>query len=358
MKLRMIPRFLPMGLALLLSACVQPGIVLDADETVIAASIHPTASGVAWTSPKNVRGEKREILILTSGGADGAFGAGVLQAWSASGGRPAFDVVAGVSSGALQATWAFLGSDKDALLEQLYTTTRTRDLFRPNGLRSIGGSGLYDPAPMRRLLTKHITEEILDDVAAAHRSGRRLYVGTTDLTLGTTVYWDMGAIASGGGKRRSDYVDILIASGAAPGLIEPVRIVDGKRKTGSFHGDGGVKSPVPLETFMLGAGNGSRCRVWVIANGHVSRNSLRSDAATSLALARRGIAQLLRQLLYSSVRDAEWKTARAGGQFRLIALPETVAEADDPFEFEPAEMKRLFAAGNEVGRERFGKPGW
>src|SRR5262245_18554935 len=43
------------------------------------------------------------FLALSGGGADGAFGAGVLAGWTAKGTRPEFDVVTGVSTGALTA---------------------------------------------------------------------------------------------------------------------------------------------------------------------------------------------------------------------------------------------------------------
>ncbi|WP_316376727.1 patatin-like phospholipase family protein, partial [Enterobacter hormaechei] len=49
-------------------------------------------------------------LAISGGGSDGAFGAGFLAGWSAAGTRPKFDVVTGVSTGALIAPFAFLGS--------------------------------------------------------------------------------------------------------------------------------------------------------------------------------------------------------------------------------------------------------
>lgn len=343
-----------LGFALLLAACQHGDIILNADEAVSTAGIY---ASTVQPSPQRsrIRAAEQNILVLTSGGADGAFGAGVLTAWSASGRRPVFDVVAGSSTGALQATPAFLGSTWDGLLERVYTTTRTRDVFRSNGLKTLVGSGYYDPAPLRRLLLEHITESMLDEVAQAHGQGRRLYVATTDMTAGKAVFWDMGAIAaSQDANRKSHFIDVLVASVAVPGLVEPVRVVNRERGTGSVHSDGGIKAPVPLESFMLDSGRASRSHVWVIANGHVSRDAaLTSDAASTLALARRGVSQLLRQLLYTSVREAEVKALRAGAQFRLIALPDTSAEAADPFDFKPDEMRTLFERGRELGAEVF-----
>lgn len=339
---------------LVLSACRHGDIVLDAGEPVVSAGRY--ASIASTPAEPARRAPVRSTLVLTSGGADGAFGAGVLQAWSRSGKRPVFDVVAGTSTGALQATAAFLGPAWDHLLERVYTTTRTRDIFRSNGLKTLVGTGLYDPAPLRGLLLELISEDMLDQVAAEHRKGRRLYVATTDMTAGKTMFWDMGAIAASVADRRSHYVDILVASAAVPGLVEPVRIRDTRSGTVSIHSDGGVKAPVPFESFMLGkAGRGGT--IWVLANGHVSRDAaVSSPAATTLALARRGVSQLIRQLLYSSVNEARGKAEAAGAHFRLIALPEAVPEASDPLRFDPDEMRPLFEAGQTAGTRIFGAP--
>src|ERR1700722_14565667 len=57
----------------------------------------------------NSRAGPLSYLALSGGGADGAYGAGVLNGWTAAGTRPRFSVVSGVSTGALIAPFAFLG---------------------------------------------------------------------------------------------------------------------------------------------------------------------------------------------------------------------------------------------------------
>ncbi|MFW8696386.1 patatin-like phospholipase family protein, partial [Mesorhizobium japonicum] len=61
-------------------------------------------------------------LALSGGGANGAYGAGVLVGWSDHVDRPRFDVVTGVSTGALAAPFAYLGPDWDDELQQAYTS--------------------------------------------------------------------------------------------------------------------------------------------------------------------------------------------------------------------------------------------
>lgn len=343
-----------LGLTLSLSACVRGDIVVEGNDAVVRTGFAglPTTRAATGNSRLSTA---RNILVLTSGGADGAFGAGVIAAWSASGKRPQFDIVTGTSTGALQATAAFLGPDYDDLLERIYTSVRTRDILRSNGLKTLLGTGMYDPMPLRRLLAEAISDEMLDAVAEAHAAGRRLYVMTTDMTAGNAVVWDMGAIASRRASRRAQYVDVLVASAAVPGLIEPVYVRDSESGALSVHSDGGVKTPVPLESFMLDRRWAGRTDVWVIANGHVSREAaLRSEARSTLGLAQRGVSQLLRQLLYSSVREAETKARQAGARFHLIALPTNVPEAVNPLDFKPEEMGALYEAGRRLGASRFG----
>src|SRR5262245_13726074 len=63
-----------------------------------------------------------EYLALSGGADDGAFGAGLLTGWSKRGDRPDFEVVTGVSAGALIAPYAYLGSSYDSQLAELWTT--------------------------------------------------------------------------------------------------------------------------------------------------------------------------------------------------------------------------------------------
>ena len=73
-------------------------------------------------------------LALSSGGDDGAFAAGVLVGWTRSGRRPRFEIVTGVSAGALIAPFAFLGPAYDKDLEAMWTGYASGDLITPQPL--------------------------------------------------------------------------------------------------------------------------------------------------------------------------------------------------------------------------------
>ncbi|CAH2398579.1 hypothetical protein MES5069_200079 [Mesorhizobium escarrei] len=125
----------------------------------------------------------------------GAFSVGVLSAWSAAGTRPQFDVVTGVSTGALIAPFAFLGSAHDDTLVHLFTSGVADDLVATKFPVGLIGSSLLRTTPMRRMVEDFITQAVLQQVAAQHRKGRRLLVLTTNLDTQRAVVWNMGAIA-------------------------------------------------------------------------------------------------------------------------------------------------------------------
>ena len=178
-------------------------------------------------------------LALSSGGADGAFGAGVLSGLSASGQRPDYAVVTGVSTGALMAPFVFAGPKYDGALRDAYTKISAADIFE------IGGTGesFVDSWPLKDLIAKQITPDLLADIAAAQNSGRRLFVVTTDIDAGRPVVWNMGAIAAHGGEAAVKlFRTILLASSAIPGGFPPVLIdveANGK-KFQEMHVDGGT----------------------------------------------------------------------------------------------------------------------
>ncbi len=129
-------------------------------------------------------GHALNILSLSGGGQNGAFGAGFLIGWRESGKRPEFDIVSGVSTGALLATHALLGTPADdAKLEEMYTQVSKKDIYRTKGVFGMlsGTDSLTDTAPLRSLIAKHITAKTLERVAAAYDDNRLIVVGTTNI---------------------------------------------------------------------------------------------------------------------------------------------------------------------------------
>jgi Patatin-like phospholipase len=184
------------------------------------------------------------FLVVSGGGDDGAFGAGLLVGWSERGDRPQFDVVTGVSTGALSAPFAFLGREYDETLKQIYWESRPGDIFVSRAILTVlAADGLVDSAPLRHMIDGYVDATMIDRLAAAYREGRLLLVLTTNLDQGRAAIWNIGAIAeSGHPKARELIVDVLLASASIPAIFPPVMIdvtVDGQRHQ-EMHVDGGT----------------------------------------------------------------------------------------------------------------------
>ncbi len=118
-----------------------------------------------------------DLLVISGGGDNGAFGAGLLCAWSASGNRPTFKSVSGISTGALIAPLAFVGSEYDGLLKKIYTTVTPADIMeKRNVLAAVTNDGMADNRPLWDLISRSIDETLLSRIAEEHRNERRASV--------------------------------------------------------------------------------------------------------------------------------------------------------------------------------------
>ena len=218
------------------------------------------------------------FLALSGGGSKGAFGAGFLNGWTDSGTRPEFKIVTGISTGALIAPLAFLGSEYDDELAQRYTTIRTRDILSVQGLLGFGilpvlfGESYASTEPLQNMIADMITAEVLNAIAGEHEKGRRLYIGTTNLDAQRVMIWDMGVIAgSGNPDALKLFRKVMLASASIPGAFPPVYFdveIDGK-KYDEMHVDGGVITGVfgYGATLFAEVQDNQQCSVYVIKNG-------------------------------------------------------------------------------------------
>ncbi len=190
-------------------------------------------------------------LAISGGGANGAYGAGILAGWSELGTRPEFTLVTGISTGALTAPFAFLGEDYDATLKEVYTTLDTTSILQLRNLFSIiSADSNADTSPLKRTIEKYLTDELIAEIAAEYRGGRALFIGTTNLDAGRPVVWHIGRIADSGHPDAPDLIrKILLASASIPGVFPPVYIPvqghDGKTYD-EMHVDGGTASQMFL----------------------------------------------------------------------------------------------------------------
>jgi hypothetical protein len=196
-------------------------------------------------------------LALSGGGGEGAFGAGLLCGWSEAGTRPTFKLVTGISTGALIAPLAFLGSDYDHLLKEMFTTISDKDIYVEHSALALLLSiinlrplpSLDSTKPLAKLLKKHVDVKMLDKIAAAHLQGRRLLVGTTQLDAQRLVIWDLGAVAASDYPHKLElFHKILLASASIPGKFPPqfFTVTAGGQEFQEMHVDGGVRVEILL----------------------------------------------------------------------------------------------------------------
>ncbi|MBA3537609.1 MAG: patatin-like phospholipase family protein [Tatlockia sp.] len=196
-------------------------------------------------------------LALSGGGADGAFGAGLLYGWTKSGKRPVFHLVTGISTGALIAPFAFLGSKYDEQLKAIYTNLSDKHIYEFNNVFSIIFSyikpvlrpSIASNQPLKEIIRKVVNQSMLEQIKKEHLKGRRLFIGTTQLNAQRLVIWDIGAIAASGNKEALSLIHkILLASSALPGIFPPqyFSVVANHKNYREMHIDGGVETQVML----------------------------------------------------------------------------------------------------------------
>ncbi|QOZ56216.1 patatin-like phospholipase family protein [Bradyrhizobium sp. CCBAU 53338] len=222
----------------------------------------------------------RTYLALSGGGADGAYGVGVLNGWTAARNRPTFSVVSGVSTGGLIAPFAFLGPQYDDTLRELYTSGIAESLLNdPSIMRVLFGSGLFGNTRLRELVARYVGPEIMAQVARENAKGRRLLVVTTDLDTQRTAIWDMGKIAAVGTPEALKlFRDVMAASASIPLVFPPIMIeAEGQgRRFQEMHVDGGVTAPLltlPEALLLQGRLPGNaKMDIYILVNKKIERN--------------------------------------------------------------------------------------
>jgi predicted acylesterase/phospholipase RssA len=300
------------------------------------------------------------FLALSGGGDNGAFGAGLLTGWSQSGMRPEFDVVTGISAGALIAPFAFVGPDYDDELRQVFVDVAPTDILVVGRLlfSLLFNEAVADTSPLFRLISRHANEEMLERIAREYAKGRLLLIGTTNLDVRQPVVWNIGAIAASGHPGALDlFRRILLASASIPGAFPPVLIdVEHQgRAHQEMHVDGGAATqvffyPPALDfTASMRAWGVPRDRtVWVVRNGRfdVERTSTGRNV---FGIARRSVETLLHFGGIADIHRIYLTALRDGMRFRVAAITAAFdAPRGEPFD--PAFMRALFDYGVEQGR--------
>ena len=366
----MLRLFLP-ALLLLLAACAAPPrLAFTADEQAAAqiagipearqwidAPLDTYLPGLSNALPAG-RG-KSAYLAISGGGGDGAFGAGLLAGWSETGTRPEFDVVSGVSTGALIAPFAFLGPDYDATLREVYTSGFAATLLDAFDIeQALFGAGLFSNRKLHDLVRQYVTPQVLARIAAEHAKGRRLLVVTTNLDAGRGVVWDMGAIASSRHPQAlALFREVLTASASIPALFPPVMIeVEGKgRRFKEMHVDGTIATPVftiPPALMVADKQLGPSRRnltLYMLLNSRIDP-PFETTPSSVISVSARAFSTVTRYQSRTALAGTWAFAKREGFRLELAAIDHDIPNDGGPTGFDTKYMRTLYDLGLKRGR--------
>ena len=301
-------------------------------------------------------------LAISGGGANGAFGAGLLIGWTATGERPEFSMVTGVSTGALTAPFAFLGPAYDDEMKEVYTTTTTKDIaVKRNLIAAAFSDSITDTAPLQKLIAKYIDAEMIDAIAREHKRGRRLFIGTVNLDAGRSVIWNIGAIAASDYPQKTMLIhELLRASAAIPVAFPPVIVpveAAGKQYD-ELHVDGGTGSQVfvyPAAADWRSVAKKLKVKgkpqVYVIRNSFLEPD-YQGMKRNVMPIASRTIDSLIRTQGIGDLYQIYALCRRDGNDFNLAYIPADFI--DEPTEgFDPVYMKKLLDRGYQMALEGY-----
>jgi len=298
------------------------------------------------------------ILAVSGGGANGAFGAGFLCGWTQAGTRPKFKIVTGISTGAIIATLAFVGAECDEVLKEIYTTIATSSIFNTRNLIScLWNESFADTGPLKRLIEKYADETALKAIAREHLNGKRLYLGTTNLDAQHLVVWNMGVIANSGHSDALKLLrEVLLASLSVPCIFPPVYFdveVDGKFYD-EMHVDGGMITDAFICDFMLQLpADGKKeqkpgSAVYIIRNDKLI-SSCEQVPRNLPKITRRVLSTLSKAHSEDHLHYIYAIARRNHTDFNYIGIPKDCT-LPDKLTFDQKEMNRLFNLGEELAK--------
>ncbi|MEO0931819.1 MAG: patatin-like phospholipase family protein [Pseudomonadota bacterium] len=340
------------------SATVAPReVVRQSAEAVIAQAV-ADAPG---------RAAQLDILVLSAGGQYGAFGAGFMQGWSTNG-RPDFNIVTGVSAGAMIAPVAFAGPEFDGLLDR-YNGLDEGDVLRRNYLRILTSSSATTPGPLADYLDDSLDEALLTRIAERQeQEGAELYISAASLDTTASRVFRISDIAASDAEmqaKRDCIREAMLASAAVP-IIFPPRHIDGE-----LYADGGLREHVFLEgiveavdAFRSNGATNIDVNVYIIINGELAKPQLTAAGLPAepvdnnvFGIAGRSASILaddvLRSSIIETIRVAQNPDNIGDWTIQGIVAPaEATANCtSEDFGFDACVTSALFAAGKSLASQ-------
>ncbi len=322
-------------------------------------------SGGIWglQSP-NAPPRPLNVLALSAGGANGAYGAGLLRGWRAAhSAQPVatgdIHVVTGVSTGAILATHVFL--ERYDEIDKIYRSISGNDIYRQRSIFGMlfGGNSVLTTEGKRALIKENLTTDIINAVAErglGTAGAKGLYIGAVNMDTGTFYRVNMVALARAsfdgkGGKARRDqcFHAVIDASSAIPIAFEPVFI------DGNMYADGGAR----YYTFMHNLaeqdqGDGVKRRLFTIVHSELQvapsciENGLLSIAARTFDL-------FTDEAAKDAMLRMEYAATRLGPKSRFETFYADAADAALSVQCQ-AKRRECGVGSSPTGEDMFCKP--
>mgnify|MGYP000072415526 CR=1 FL=1 len=295
------------------------------------------------------------FLSLSGGGDNGAFGAGLLLGWTKQGSRPDFDQVVGISTGALIAPLAYLGSSYDNVLRDVFTSVTPKDIYKERGtLGLLFHDAMADNAPLAALIEKNVTVEMLDDIAHLYQTkGRLLLIGTTNIDTGQIVLWNMGKLASYKTPASAKlFRQIMLASAAIPGAFPPAlfEAMVEEKEFDELHVDGGLAVQIYLypgavtkAALAQGVMKPIKRNSYIIRNAKISIDQSKTER-NGLSIVDRSLKKMIQAQGVGNLYQIYEIARRDNISFNLAFIGDDFSYPH-PNEFDQAYMKALFNYG-------------
>jgi hypothetical protein len=295
-------------------------------------------------------------LAISGGGDNGAFTAGFLNGWTKAGTRPEFKIVTGVSTGALIAPFAFLGPAYDGVLKALYVNVSPKDIVTERGFYSILlKDAMNDSTPLWQLLEAHVTQNVVDAIAAEYAKGRLLFLATTNLDARRPVIWNVTKIAASRQPGALNLIrKIMLASASIPGAFPPVMFnVEANGKTfEEMHVDGSTTAQVfvywtgvQLKKMAEERGAERERKVYVLCNARLDPEWGEVERRT-LPITLQAIVTMIEYHVIGDLYRIYDVTKRDGTDFNLAYIPSTFTVLHTT-RFDTAYMRQLYTFGFE-----------
>ncbi|QYJ89751.1 patatin-like phospholipase family protein [Shewanella halotolerans] len=296
------------------------------------------------STPLKVKGDRLNILALSGGGANGAFGAGIINGLYDSQQLQEYTIITGISAGSLIAPFVFVGGDEIPRLKEVMLGINDKMILgKHNLLNTLIKDAFTNGEQMFEFIEQVYTPEMIEQIALQHKAGRRLFIGTTHFDSEELVVWNLGRIAESHLPNKVHLIhQILAASSSIPGVFPPqfIAVDHDNQRLEELHVDGGLTVQMFFEVVNIdyhkvnqALGLSSAPQVHVIRNGMLK--------VPYSATEDKGVQLLRRSIASMTIQQAKGDLYRMLYFSEMTGLDLRFAYVDDEFDA-PKATKDMF----------------